>query len=227
MTLSSEYSLMAFLLGAGAALLAAQLLLTVFLMKALRRIPPLEDRLGQLSSALSLLTETSEAGFGAVAAEVERLNLRPPRRTEGATTTTRVVKAARRGESIEEIAAAEHVSESEVRLRLHFAECPAASREDSPPWKAPATADAAGNRAGDTVTLSLPPQQGAHGEGGARVPTPTAGTPRKRSRRLPAAPTAAGVVHDEAPRSRRRTRKGVPLAAAAAPTKPSLPSDPK
>jgi hypothetical protein len=109
-------------LGAAVLLLLIQARLIFSLMKALRRIAPLEERIGHLSDALTLLTETSESGFRAVALEVERLGHRTQGSGEGRTTTARVASAARRGHSVQEIAAEEQVSESEVRLRLHMAE---------------------------------------------------------------------------------------------------------
>lgn len=81
-----------------------------------------DERFGHLSDAVSLLTETTEASFRAVALEVERLAATGASRASGRTSTRRVAAAARRGRSVQEIAAAEKVSEGEVRLRLHLAE---------------------------------------------------------------------------------------------------------
>jgi hypothetical protein len=80
-----------------------------------------DERFGHLSDAVALLTETTEASFRAVALEVERLATSGPARA-ARTSTRRVAAAARRGRSIQEIAATEKVSEGEVRLRLHLAE---------------------------------------------------------------------------------------------------------
>jgi hypothetical protein len=81
-----------------------------------------DERFGHLSDAVCLLTETTEASFRAVALEVERLAAAGGARATNRTSTRRVAAAARRGRSIQEIAATEKVSEGEVRLRLHLAE---------------------------------------------------------------------------------------------------------
>jgi hypothetical protein len=83
-----------------------------------------EEKLGHLSDALSLLTETTESGFRSVADELERLAgtaVKRPSSTPRAT-NARVTAAARRGRTVQEIAAAERRSEGEVRLRLHLAD---------------------------------------------------------------------------------------------------------
>jgi hypothetical protein len=92
-----------------------------------------DERSAHLSDALSLLTETTEASFRAVALEVERLASTGASRATNRTSTRRVAAAARRGRSIQEIAAKEKVSEGEVRLRLHLAEDVPAERVPQPP----------------------------------------------------------------------------------------------
>ena len=84
----------------------------------------LEEKVGHLADALSILTETSEAGFKAVADEMtRRAAVAPPAPAPRAKTPNpRIRAAARKGVSIADIAAAEHMSEGEVRLRLHLAE---------------------------------------------------------------------------------------------------------
>jgi hypothetical protein len=104
-----------------AAVLAVQSALAVILVRALRRVHGLDARVAHLSDALTLLTETTETGFRAVAGEVERLTQRPARRDSRAA-AGRITKAARHGRTLQEIAAAERLSEGEVRLRLHMAE---------------------------------------------------------------------------------------------------------
>lgn len=76
-------------------------------------------RVAQLTSALELLTDTTEEGFVNVAAELGRLGAKPlaPAASRRAT-TKRIAVAAKRGRSIEDIAVAESLSESEVRLHL-------------------------------------------------------------------------------------------------------------
>jgi DNA-directed RNA polymerase specialized sigma24 family protein len=88
----------------------------------------LEEKVGHLGDALSILTETSEAGFKAIADELTRRSLPAASASRPKTPITRLKAAARRGTSIADIAAAEHMSEGEVRLRLHLAERAPASR---------------------------------------------------------------------------------------------------
>lgn len=83
-------------------------------------IERLEDRISHLTAGLSLLTDTTETGLRDVAVELSRLaaataaGAPKPR----AVTQRRMAGAARRGRSVQDIAAAEQVSEGEVRLRL-------------------------------------------------------------------------------------------------------------
>ena len=90
----------------------------------------LEEKVGHLGDALSILTETSEAGFKAIADELtRRAVVAPVPAARAKTPLARLKAAARRGTSIADIAAAEHMSEGEVRLRLHLAEhAPATAR---------------------------------------------------------------------------------------------------
>lgn len=90
-------------------------------------------RVAQLTSALELLTDTTEEGFVNVAAELGRLGAKPlaPAASRRAT-TRRIATAARRGRSIEDIAVAESLSESEVRLHLGLEAAAAASAEAAP-----------------------------------------------------------------------------------------------
>jgi len=89
----------------------------------------LEEKVGHLGDGLSILTETSEAGFKAIADELTRGAVASVSPARSKTPIARIKAAARRGTSIAEIAAAEHISEGEVRLRLHLAEhAPATTR---------------------------------------------------------------------------------------------------
>ena len=83
-----------------------------------------EEKVGHLADALSILTETSEAGFKAVAEELTRRAASAPASpvSRARTPIARIRAAARKGTSIAEIAAAEQMSEGEVRLRLHLSE---------------------------------------------------------------------------------------------------------
>lgn len=83
----------------------------------------LEEKVGHLADALSILTETSEAGFKAIADELTRRAVGAPALAPRARTPLARIKAAvKKGTSIAEIAAAEQMSEGEVRLRLHLSE---------------------------------------------------------------------------------------------------------
>lgn len=131
-----------------AVVVSVQSVLVWRLLGALRNVQRLDEKLGHFGDAMSLLTETTETGFRAVAAELDRVT---PAATAGApiaatsiaragrasasagstlnalkkiaprTSAARINDAARRGRTVTEIAAAEELSEGEVRLRLHLA----------------------------------------------------------------------------------------------------------
>jgi len=98
-----------------------QIALSWKLMEGLYQVRRADDRLAHLADALGLLTETNESGFRAMALEVGRLGESRALKDTPRPSTRRVATAVRRGRSVEEIAAAEQVSEGEVRLRLHMA----------------------------------------------------------------------------------------------------------
>jgi hypothetical protein len=104
------------------ALVLAQAWLLWRLTRVLASAARVEERVGHFADALSLLTETTESGFRAVAEELGRRRDEVPNLLHGRAATARVNAAARRGRSVSEIAAAEEVSEGEVRLRLHMSE---------------------------------------------------------------------------------------------------------
>jgi len=116
-------------LGAALTLLsAAQAWLLWRLSRMVAATARLEDKVGHLGDALSILTETSEAGFKAIADELTRRAVAPAPSARSKTPIARLRAAARKGTSIADIAAAEHMSEGEVRLRLHLADRAPASR---------------------------------------------------------------------------------------------------
>ena len=84
----------------------------------LRRPARIDDRLAHFAEALALLTDTTEAGLANVALELESARRRTPRGTSRAATAKRIATAVRKGRSIEDIVAAEAISESEIRLHL-------------------------------------------------------------------------------------------------------------
>jgi hypothetical protein len=87
----------------------------------LRRVPArTDDRLAHFAEALALLTDTTEAGLANVALELESTRKRTPRGTSRAATAKRIATAVSKGLSIEDIVAAEAISESEIRLHLRM-----------------------------------------------------------------------------------------------------------
>jgi hypothetical protein len=100
------------------------------LTQSLGGVHKLDEKFGHFADALSLLTETTESGFKAVAAELDRSAARPndgpakaaiKKAMPAPSTAARISAAARKGRTVPEIAAAEELSEGEVRLRLHMA----------------------------------------------------------------------------------------------------------
>jgi hypothetical protein len=95
-----------------------------------RRLVRLDERLAQLTAGISLLTDTAEGGLRDVAQEIERqaaLGAKTTRPKARAATQRRVSNAAKRGRTVQDIAAKEKMAEGEVRLRLQMAN--AANRE--------------------------------------------------------------------------------------------------
>jgi hypothetical protein len=84
-------------------------------------LPRLDERVSSLTHTIALLTDATESCFNTIAAQLDAAP--PARPTSGrATRQRRVVGAAKIGRSVTEIAAAEDLAETEVRLRLHMAE---------------------------------------------------------------------------------------------------------
>ena len=90
-----------------------------------RKVRNLDGRVAHLSAAMALLTDTLEGGLQDVAREVSRLSAQPSSaatpvvaRTTRTAAQRRVKGAAKRGHSVRDIAAAEQMSEGEVRLML-------------------------------------------------------------------------------------------------------------
>lgn len=92
------------------------------LARAMRRLASLDEGLARCTQGLSLLVDTSEAGFSMLGSEICRLAATPQGRPSAKSTTRRIVTAARRGRAVPEIAAREGLSEGEVRLRMHLAD---------------------------------------------------------------------------------------------------------
>jgi hypothetical protein len=105
----------------------------------LGRVRRFDERLAHVCDALALLAETTEAGLENVAGEIERLAAAEEPSRESRRSTRRIASAARRGRTVQEIAAEEAVSEGEVRLRLHLAEGKATPGETGPGSQAAAS----------------------------------------------------------------------------------------
>ncbi|MCC7010591.1 MAG: hypothetical protein IT184_17410 [Acidobacteria bacterium] len=119
---------------AGGSLALFQLVLLLWTARRLAELSHIRERMSRLADGLALLTDTTEAGMATLIREVEQLGRRrtaaAPRPAARAAVAKRVVAAHRNGERISEIADAESLSESEVRLHLSLAE---AARRDLKP----------------------------------------------------------------------------------------------
>jgi hypothetical protein len=90
--------------------------------RSLRRLDAIDERVEKFGEALTLLTDTTESAFRAVATQLVRTPEAPVLAgSKSAARTARVARAAKRGKSISEIAAWEGMAEGEVRLRLQVA----------------------------------------------------------------------------------------------------------
>ena len=85
-------------------------------------IERLDDRIAHLLAGVSLLTDTTEGALRDVATEITRLssNAEAARLRPRAMTQKRIARAVNRGRTLQDIAAAEQISEGEVRLRLQL-----------------------------------------------------------------------------------------------------------
>ena len=85
-----------------------------------RRVKRLDARVAQLSAALALLTDTVEAGFQDVLQQTAPAVEKRPTAAPRANARRRIRSAAKRGRPVDQIAAAEQLSEGEVRLMLQM-----------------------------------------------------------------------------------------------------------
>jgi hypothetical protein len=184
--------------GTGIVLLLLQALLTYVLIRSLRRLKAVEERIGHFGDALSLLTETTESGFRSVSSEMERLNARGARGVDARTTTARIAIAARRGDSLQDIASTEQVSEGEVRLRLHLAE--------------QAKAEAVKARQASAAKARPAPSEKPRNGAAAKAPNGSAMRSKHQAAvKAPSVPSLAetATVHDAKPRQRRPRQKKI------------------
>jgi uncharacterized protein YoaH (UPF0181 family) len=107
--------------GATLLILGAMVWMHVQHQAAVERI---DDRMAHLVAGVSLLTDTTEGALRDVATEINRLaagtTADASRPRPRAATQRRIAGAARRGTTVQDIAAAEQISEGEVRLRLQL-----------------------------------------------------------------------------------------------------------
>jgi hypothetical protein len=106
--------------GAVAVIAVCEALVIVRLSRALGSAARFGDRIGHLTSALELLTDTTETGMANVAAELQRGTPARATRQSRAATAKRISSAVRRGLPLEDIAANEALSESEVHLHMQL-----------------------------------------------------------------------------------------------------------
>ena len=106
-------------IGAAVAVLAAVVWTHVQQQAAIDR---LDDRVAHLMAGVSLLTDTTEGALRDVAVEIGRLAATTDsgRPDTLAASRSRINGAARRGRTIQDIAANEQLSEGEVRLQLQL-----------------------------------------------------------------------------------------------------------
>ena len=100
-------------------------------MRAVGRLAAIEMRVEKFGDALTLLTDTTESAFRAVATEMTRQPVAMVKAAPAASAarTRRITRAKARGATIQQIAAAEQVAEGEVRLRVQMANNQSARRQ--------------------------------------------------------------------------------------------------
>lgn len=111
-----------------AAVALVEALVLVRLSRSLAAVARFGERIAHLTSALELLTDTTEAGLTNVARELERSTDTRATRSTRTATARRITTAARRGQAPGQIAAAEGMSESEVSLHLQLARAGSATK---------------------------------------------------------------------------------------------------
>ncbi len=101
-----------------------QIGLALWICRRIDAIGAQHERLSRLADGLALLTDTTDTGLGAILAQLQDITRRQAgsgRPAGRAAVQKRVVAAARKGRTVERIAEAESLSESEVRLHLALA----------------------------------------------------------------------------------------------------------
>jgi hypothetical protein len=107
-------------LAASSVFICVQFGILLWTLRVMGELSSLRERMSRLVDGLALLTDTTEAGMSALAAELAQANRKvsPANPGSRATVQKRVKDAVRNGERISRIAALESLSESEVRLHL-------------------------------------------------------------------------------------------------------------
>jgi len=108
-----------------------ELVLLWRILRAARAWGRVEERVAHFGKVLTLLTETNETGFTAIAAEIARANDDAPTAAPPRATNRSVAAALRGGRSSRQVAADRDISEGEVMLRGylggHAVACPCAT----------------------------------------------------------------------------------------------------
>lgn len=192
-------------------------------LKAMRQLATHDERLSHLADALALLTDTSESGFNAVAAEVGRLAETGTPTAPTALANRRLATQARRGRSVQQIAAAEGVSEGEIRLRLHLVEqglgkttTPAATAPSSKPAAAQSSKAAAAPSSKPAAWPARPVAAAqtnpapAVTRAAASATKPTKARERRVTAPVATAPAKVAAAADTTPKRRTRTTVRLP-----------------
>ena len=112
-----------YLLGAVVVIAVAQGATVWYMRRQQQAFDRVESRVAHLTAAISLLTDTTEGALRDLLQRAEPPSARPAKPArQSAATARRVNGAARRGRSVQDIAAAERISEGEVRLRLQLSQ---------------------------------------------------------------------------------------------------------
>lgn len=97
-----------------------QVVLIVRLSRRVSSSERVHERLAHFAEALTLLTDTTEAGLSSVANGLNAFGQKAATRSTTRATSRRIVKAAKSGMPVASIAADEAMSESEIRLHLEL-----------------------------------------------------------------------------------------------------------
>ena len=94
------------------------------MIRQMRELGHLRERLSRLADGLALLTDTTEAGLSTLMREIQQA--KPPRARSRRAVAGRIASATAAGEEVPVIASREAMSESEIRLHLAMKQADAA-----------------------------------------------------------------------------------------------------